>query len=279
VTRLLVTGAGGQVGTYLTTLLEGYDVVACGRADLDVADRDAVEQVVAATAPDVIINTAAMTDVDGCEADPDRAYAVNALGVRWLAGAANRVGAHLVHVSTDYVFDGAAREPYREWDTVRPISVYGASKLGGELECARHATSWAIARTSWVYGKRGGDFVSWVLDAAAAGKLKGLVDDQTGSPTYAADLARVLRDLAVRRTQGVFHAANAGAATRLEQGLAVLELAGRSTEGVGGMPSSALPRPAARPTYSALADTALRPAGIEPMRHWRDALEAYLRVD
>lgn len=275
-TRFLVTGAGGQVGSVLVELLSEHDVLACGHGDLDIASRDAVEQVVAAYAPDVIINPAAITDVDGCEADPDLAYAVNALGVRWLAEAANFVGAHLVHVSTDYVFDGAAREPYREWDQPHPISVYGASKLGGEIECAQHATSWAIARTSWVYGERGSDFVSWLLDADAAGSLKGLVDDQTGSPTYSVDLARVLRDLAVRRAQGVFHAANAGAATRLEQGIAALECAGRDASGVEGIASSTLPRPAARPVYSALVDSSLRRVGIEPMRHWRDALQAYL---
>lgn len=278
-TRFLVTGAGGQVGTALAGVLAADDAVLCGRSEFDIADRDVVEQTVAAVAPDVIINTAALTDVDGCEADPDLAYAVNALGVRWLAVAANRVRAHLVHVSTDYVFDGESREPYREWDGVRPISVYGASKLGGEIECAQHAASWTVARTSWVYGARGADFPSWVLDAHAAGSLKGLVDDQTGSPTYAADLARVLRDLGVRRAPGMFHAANAGAATRLEQGLATLEFAGRDATGVEGMPSSALPRPAARPTFSALADSGLARAGVTPMRHWRDALRDYLASD
>ena len=131
-TRILVTGATGQVGSYLVPLLAGHDVIACGHADLDVADRDAVEQVVGTNAPGVIVNLAAMTDVDGCETDPERAYRNNALAVRWLAIAANRVGAHLVHVSTDYVFDGSATEPYREWDATNPISVYGRSKLGGE---------------------------------------------------------------------------------------------------------------------------------------------------
>ena len=111
-----------------------------------------------------------------------------------LATAANRVGAHLVQVSTDYVFDGTATQPYREWDATNPISEYGRSKLGGERECVEHAESWAILRTSWVYGRRGGDFVSWVLNAEAEGTLRGLIDDQTGSPTYAADLAQAIVD-------------------------------------------------------------------------------------
>jgi dTDP-4-dehydrorhamnose reductase len=276
-TRVLVTGAGGQVGTYLQSLLDGHEVIACTRSELDIADRESVEQVIAATQPEVIINTAAITNVDGCEGDPDGAFAVNALGVRWLAIAGSRIGAHLVHVSTDYVFDGHARDPYREWDGTAPISVYGHSKLGGELECMQHATSWAIARTAWVYGKRGGDFVSWVLDAEARGELRGLVDDQSGSPTYAGDLARVLAELGLRRTQGMFHVVNSGVATRLEMGHAALEFAGRDASGVRGIAAATLPRPAARPTYSALADTSLARAGLTPLRHWREALQDYLK--
>lgn len=275
--RVLVTGATGQVGSYLVPLLRGHEVVACGHRELDIADREAVEQVVGGAQPDVVVNLAAMTDVDGCETDPEQAYRNNALAVRWLAIAANRVGAHLVQVSTDYVFDGAANAPYREWDPTHPISVYGRSKLGGERECIDHASSWAILRTSWVYGRRGGDFVSWVLDAEANGTLRGLIDDQTGSPTYAADLAQTIVSVATRRATGIFHAANHGAATRLEQGCAALEFAGRDASGITGMPTSALPRPAARPRYSALADTALAAAGITPMRDWRDALQAYLK--
>ncbi|MFZ4515776.1 MAG: dTDP-4-dehydrorhamnose reductase [Acidimicrobiia bacterium] len=274
-TRILVTGAHGQVGTYLVPMLDGHEVLACSHAQLDISDRTAVEGLVGEFVPQVVINTAAMTDVDGCETNPERAYAVNALAVRWIAIAASRVGAHLVQVSTDYVFDGTALESYREWDTVNPISVYGKSKLAGEIECAAHATSWSIARTAWVYGKPGGDFVSWVLRADAAGDLHGLVDDQAGSPTYAKDLAAVLVQLAARRAPGVFHVANAGVATRFAQGVAALEAVGRTTDHVKGMPSSALPRPAARPAFSALADTALAAAGIAPMRPWRDALVEY----
>lgn len=274
-TRILVTGAAGQVGGYLLPQLVGHDVVACSHRELDIADRAMVEAVVADAAPEIIINLAAMTDVDGCESSPEQAYAINGLGVRWLALASRSMGTHLVHVSTDYVFDGTALAPYREWDIANPISVYGKSKFAGEVECAAHAASWSIVRTAWLYGERGSDFVSWVLHADGAGQLQGLVDDQFGSPTYAKDFAAVLAALAVRRVPGVFHAVNRGVASRLEQGIAALELAGRSTVHLKGMPSSALARPAMRPAFSALADTSLSAVGVAPLRHWRDALQDY----
>src|SRR5579885_829152 len=145
--RILVTGAGGQVGSEVAHHLPHCEVVALDRAACDLADRDSVEQAVAAAAPAAVVNCAAWTDVDGCEADPTRAVLVNALGVRHLAVACARVGAHLVHVSTDYVFSGDKAGPYDEWDEPAPRSVYGRSKLGGEREVAGHAGSWAIART------------------------------------------------------------------------------------------------------------------------------------
>ena len=137
--RILVTGAGGQVGGRVVEALVGHDVLAAARDTLDLAQREQVEQVVGAFAPDVVINTAAMTSVDACERDPEQAFAVNALGVRTLAQAAARRRAHVVHVSTDYVFDGHASRHYDEWDAVHPLSEYGRSKLGGEVEVARHA--------------------------------------------------------------------------------------------------------------------------------------------
>ena len=146
--RILVTGAAGQVGARVVEALAGTTTCSARRRDtLDLAEREQVEQVVAEFAPDAVVNAAAMTNVDGCERDPERAFAVNALGVRTLAQATARRGAHLVHVSTDYVFDGAATRPYDEWDAVHPISEYGRSKLGGELEVERHAASWATVRT------------------------------------------------------------------------------------------------------------------------------------
>jgi dTDP-4-dehydrorhamnose reductase len=274
--RVVVTGADGQVGALVVARLGGHDVIAANRRTLDLAQREHVEQVLGELAPDVVINCAAYTDVDGCERNPGRAYAVNALGVRHLAVAAARVDAHVVHVSTDFVFDGALGRPYREWDDTHPLSEYGRSKLGGEQELQRHGRSWAIARTAWVYGKPGQDFVSWVVKAHAAGELTGIADDQYGSPTYADDLARVLVDLTVRRSQGVFHCMNEGRASRWEQGVAALEARGVDASGVARISAASLDRPAVRPDDSTLESHALQAAGIEPLRKWEDALVEYV---
>ena len=154
-----------------------------------------------------------MTNVDACERDPEGAFAVNALAVRWLAVAAARNGAHVVHVSTDYVFDGAASSPYDEWAAVHPLSEYGRSKLAGERELEAHADSWAVVRTSWVFGARGGDLVSWAFDTYDRGELDGVLADQVSVPTYAPDLAGLLGRFAVERRQGLFHVTSGSEAT------------------------------------------------------------------
>ena len=201
--RILVTGAAGQLGARVVEALDDHVVLAAARETLDLADREQVEQVVGEFRPDAVVNTAAMTNVDACERDPDNAFVVNALGARSLAVAARRCGAHVVHVSTDYVFDGTQTRPYDEWDAVHPISEYGRSKLGGEIEVARHAGSYTIVRTSWVFGRRGTDLVSWAFDAFDRGELDGVLADQVSIPTYAPDLrgaAGALRDRASRRS-------------------------------------------------------------------------------
>ncbi len=272
-TRVLVTGAGGQVGQAVMPALAGHHVLGATHGELDLADHEQIELVVASFGPEAVVNCAAVTDVDGCERDPDRAYAVNALGVRHLAVAASRLGAHIVHVSTDYVFDGEAGRPYTEWDDVGPISVYGRSKLGGERELADHARSWAIVRTSWVFGEWGADFVHYALNADAG---RGFVDDQTSVPTYSVDLARVLVRLAVERRAGLYHVTNQGSCTRYELARDVLELAGRDAASLKAISAVDLDRPAARPRASVLDGVALRAVGLGPLRHYRDALAEYL---
>jgi dTDP-4-dehydrorhamnose reductase len=270
--RILVTGAGGQVGSEVAAHLPHHDVVALDRAGCDLSDRDSVEQAVAAAAPDAVVNCAAWTDVDGCEADPQRAVLVNALGVRHLAVACARVGAHLVHVSTDYVFAGDKDGPYDEWDEPDPRSVYGRSKLGGEREVVRHAGSWAVARTSWVFGRRGRNFVDTIVGRAAEGSPLRVVDDQRGCPTYAPDLAGALARLAVERRAGLFHVTNQGACSWHELAAAAVELAGLDPSAVGTTTTAALGRPAPRPANSVLSGAAWVAAGFPPLRPWREAL-------
>jgi dTDP-4-dehydrorhamnose reductase len=275
---VLVTGGAGQVGARVAEHLPGHDVVTVARADLDVADRDAVEQIVGGLAPDAIVNPAAMTDVDGCERDPDAAFAVNALGARWLAIAASRIDAHVVHVSTDYVFDGAAARPYDEWAPVNPLSEYGRSKLAGEREVAAHAPSWSVVRTSWVFGKRGSDLVSWAFGAFDRGELTGVLADQVSVPTYAPDLARALARFAVERRRGLYHVTSGSeAATRHELVAVALRARGVSPDTVAPITTLAAERPAARPPYSVLDNRALRLAGVAGLRSWRDAVTEYAK--
>jgi dTDP-4-dehydrorhamnose reductase len=270
--RVLVTGAGGQVGSEVAAHLIHHDTVALDRSQLDVCDRHRVEQTLGSVLPDAVVNCAAWTDVDGCESDPERAFRANALAVRHLAVACSRIGAHLVHVSTDYVFPGDKDGPYLEWDRTDPRSVYGHSKLGGELELAAHARSWAIARTSWVFGRRGRNFVDTILARARDGAPLQVVTDQRGCPTYAPDLAGILALLTTGRHQGIFHVTNQGACTWHELARAALELVGLDGTAVGETTSAALDRPAPRPANSVLADNALAASGLPRLRPWREAL-------
>ena len=276
--RILVTGAGGQVGARVVEALAGHDVLAAARDTLDLTEREQVEQVVAEFAPDAVVNTAAMTNVDACERDPERAFAVNALGVRTLAQATARRRAHLVHVSTDYVFDGRAERPYDEWDAVHPLSEYGRSKWGGELEVARHAASWGTIRTSWVFGRRGTDLVSWAFGAFDRGELDGVLADQVSIPTFAPDLAVLLARFAVERRQGLYHVTSGSeAVTRHELIVTALRARGVDPSGVAPIEAATLDRPAARPPMSALDNRALRLAGLPGLRPWRDAVTDYVK--
>jgi dTDP-4-dehydrorhamnose reductase len=275
--RILITGAAGQLGTDLTRHCaeRGDDVIACDADALDLGDRGSVMGAITTVAPDVVVNAGAWTAVDACEADPDRAWRINALGPRWVAEACRATGAHLVQLSTDYVFDGTKDGPYHEWDRPNPTSVYGSSKWSGEHEIAVHAGGGAtVVRTSWVFGEHGGNVVRTVLGLRDRDELA-FVDDQRGCPTATADLAGVLRTLAVDRVAGLFHVTNAGAVSWYEFVRDVLELAGEDPGKVRPIATAELqpPRPAPRPANSVLDDLGLRLAGLPSLRHYREPLE------
>ena len=269
--RVLVTGAGGQVGREVLAALAGRDVVAADHQSLDVTDRDAVLGAMTTLAPDAVVHTAAWTAVDDCEADPDRAFAVNALGTRHVADGARRVGAHVLYVSTDYVFDGTKPAPYTEWDEPNPQSVYGHSKLAGERELGPEAT---VVRASWICGRYGTNMAKTILRLAGEHDTLTFVDDQRGHPTFADDLAGMLVRLLVDRRPGVYHVTNQGAVSWFEFARAVLEAAGLDPQRVQPITTADLqpPRPAPRPANSVLDNAALRLAGLPLLPDFREPL-------
>jgi dTDP-4-dehydrorhamnose reductase len=271
--RILITGAAGQLGVDLVAECRrrGDEVFGLDRGRLDVADRSAVLGTVTTLCPDVIVNSAAWTAVDASEGDPDRAFQVNALGPRWLREAADAVGAHLVQISTDYVFDGTSSRPYREWDEPNPRSVYGASKLAGEREAGPLAT---IVRTSWVCGAHGNNTVKTVLRLVREQTSLAFVHDQRGCPTFTADLAPMVRRLAIERRRGVHHVTNQGAVSWYEFVREIVAETGRDPSMVHPIATDDLdpPRPAPRPANSVLDNAALRLGHIPLLRHHRDPL-------
>jgi len=278
--RLLVTGAGGQLGHDVVACAEsnGDDVLAASRTILNVTDRDAVLGTITSWRPDAVVNCAAWTAVDACESDPGRAFGANGLAVRWLAAACHRVDAHLVHMSTDYVFDGSLDRPYHEWDTTNPQSVYGASKLAGEREALALGPSAAVVRTSWVCGEHGANMVRTIMRLTDEGGDEpgrlAFVDDQRGHPTMTADLAPVLRRLALDRRSGVHHITNQGAGSWFELAQAVIVLMGRDPGIVRPIATAELdpPRPAPRPANSVLDNAVLRLSGIPLLRDFHEPL-------
>jgi dTDP-4-dehydrorhamnose reductase len=283
--RLVITGAGGQLGSCLTAMAtaRGRDVLALTSSQWDITDPGAAERIVAGG--DVVVNCAAYTDVDGAESDEARAYAVNAAGPEHVARACARVGARLIHVSTDYVFSGdfgdGEPRPYEPGDEPDPRGVYARSKLAGEravLAALPEASNGIVVRTAWVYtGGTGKDFVAVMRRLAAGDGPVDVVDDQTGSPTYVADLAAALlqvADFSVSRP--ILHAANGGEVSRFWQARAVFEECGADPARVRPVSTARFPRPAPRPAYSALGGRQSAAAGLAPLRPWRAALVAAL---
>lgn len=269
--RVLVTGAAGQLGTDLMAACSaaGDTVFAFDRAGLDVSDRSAVLSAVTSLRPDAVVNCAAWTAVDACEADPELAVAMNGSAVRWLAEACTRVDAHLVHLSTDYVFDGELDRPYHEWDDPCPQSIYGITKLIGEREALAMGPRSAVVRTSWLGGVHGNNMVKTVMRLAAEHPQLAFVADQVGCPTFAQDLAPMLRRIATDRLSGVVHATNQGAVSWFEFAREVVAAMGKDPEMVQPIATVDLQpqRPAPRPANSVLDNAVLRLAGYPELRH------------
>jgi dTDP-4-dehydrorhamnose reductase len=267
-----------MLGTALAPRLAAkHEVVLTDLAEMDVTDHDATAEFVAGIRPDAIIHAAAMTQVDACEAGWEKAHLVNGIGSRNVALAAERVNARILYVSTDFVFDGAKGEPYMEHDAVRPLSVYGASKLAGEEAVRGLTRRHFVVRTAWLYGAGGPNFVETILRAADQGRALRVVTDQVGSPTWTEDLAAGIASLVETELYGVYHLTNAGACSWHEYACTILRLAGRGEVEVARTTSAEWAAPAARPAYSVLRNFAWVASGFAPLRPWPEALAEYLR--
>ncbi len=278
VTNILLTGARGQLGTRIDALATsaGHTVTAVGSRELDITDSRAVDDFVS---PDsVLINCAAYTAVDAAETDQEAARAVNEIGPRNLAQACARAGSRLIHVSTDYVFPGDASSPYDVDAPTGPATVYGRTKLDGEIAVRESGADAAVVRTAWVYSGVGTDFVATMRRLEAEREFVNVVDDQIGSPTYSVDLAGGIVELALLDFTGAstFHVTNGGQASWYELARAVFEEIGADPARVRPCSSAEFVRPAPRPAYSVLSERAWVTAGMTPLRPWREALHAAL---
>jgi dTDP-4-dehydrorhamnose reductase len=275
--RVMVAGSAGQLGRALVARLGSRVVWAGGRDALDVRDAAAVRARVAEVRPDVVVNTTAYNKVDRAEAEPDEAMAVNEAGPRHLAAAAAEAGALLVHVSTNYVFDGAVRRPYTEDDAVRPLNVYGLSKRAGELAVMSVGGPHLIVRTSALFGDgaKAGNFVNRIVAGARSGAPLRVVNDQEIATTYAPDLAAALVALVEEDCRGLFHVVNEGSCTWHALAVEALRQAGLRAR-VEALTSEELAAPARRPPYSELSTEWYRSRGLPPLREWRAALADHL---
>lgn len=276
---LLLVGAKGMLGTELEKILVESDAstVAMDVDEMDVTSWDSVVSAFDRHKPGIVINASGFTDVDGCESHIEDAYRVNALGPENLAKAAQRFGSLLVHVGTDYVFDGSKDIPYKEDDPINPLGVYGKSKADGEIrvrEILPH--NHCIVRTQWLYGVHGKNFVETIIRLAEKNEVLRVVNDQVGSPTYAPDLAAALVKLVAMRGTGTFHVTNSGHASWCEFARRIVEQSSAGKVRVEPMSSKELQRPAPRPLYSVLDNSKYKEFCGSALRRWEEALDDYL---
>lgn len=274
---LLVTGANGQLGQELLHMShDQVRIVGFGRDKLDITNLEQCREVLGNIRPDGIIHAAAYTAVDKAESEPDEAYRVNAVGTRNLAIVSEEIGAKLLYVSTDYVFDGTGKTPYNEYDNTNPQSIYGKSKRAGEVLLQSLSSRYFIVRTSWVYGKYGQNFVKTMLKLASERDSVTVVADQIGSPTYTRDLAAFLVQLIQSEYYGIYHASNSGTCSWYEFAQAIFEESGITIR-TEPCTTEQFPRPAPRPAYSVMDHSAIRQNGLQDLRPWREALRDFLK--
>lgn len=276
--KLLITGAAGQLGSDLVTVLgERYGVQGTTSGTMDIRDAARVHEVISRSEADVIIHCAAMTDVDACERDPELAMAVNRDGTAHVVEACQSTGALMVYISTDYVFDGQQSEPYREADQTNPINHYGRSKLAGEKAVRELlSNSHVIVRTAWVYGIHGQNFIKTILRLARSGQTPlTVVSDQIGCPTWTVEIAQQIDRILEDEMQGIVHVTAGGTCSRYNLAVELIRIMNLPTI-IEPVTSDQFPQRAPRPANSSLESARLKKAGNNIMRHWQDALRDFL---
>ena len=279
--RILVTGANGQLGNEFRTLESGYpdyEFIFLSRQELSITDKESVQKVFAQYQPAWCINCAAYTAVDKAESETEQATAINATAAGILAEACTRFNTRLIHISTDYVFDGSSAEPYREDHATGPINKYGETKLLGEQLVMKNNPGAIIIRTAWVYSCFGNNFVKTMMRLMKERESINVVDDQVGSPTYAADLAQVIMHIISQNPKagGIYHYSNDGRISWYEFAVAIKDLTGSRCK-VNPIPSSQYPTPAKRPQYSLLDKARIASTFLVPIAHWKESLEVCVR--
>lgn len=275
--KILVTGAGGQLGYDVCRTLDERKIEYLGTAssELDIRNAAAVEHRIEEYCPDAVIHCAAYTKVDAAEDEPEHCWAVNVEGTKNIAAACRKTGAKMLYISTDYVFPGTGEQAYEAGDPVGPVNVYGQSKLAGELAVQSLLEKFFIVRISWVFGKNGNNFVKTMLRLAETRTELNVVCDQTGSPTYTADLAPLLCDMVQTERYGIYHATNDGICTWAEFAQEIFALSGKNVT-VHPIPSEAYPTKAERPLNSRLSKRSLTAGGFSLLPPWQNALNRYL---
>jgi dTDP-4-dehydrorhamnose reductase len=276
--KVIVTGANGQLGKDLVAIFSlQHEVIGLGSKELDVRNLAQCLDTFRKLRPDVVIHAAAYTAVDQAETDEDAAYAINAFGSRNIALAAEGINAKLCYISTDYVFDGMASSPYKEYDNTNPLTVYGKTKRAGEQLVQSFSSRYYIVRTSWLYGKHGNNFVKTMIKLGKDKPLVRVVDDQFGSPTYTVDLCHFLEELISSELYGIYHASNTGSCSWYEFAKVIFAEMGYNTQ-VKPCTTEELPRPAPRPRYSLMDHVSIRANRFTELQPWREALHAFLEL-
>lgn len=272
--RIVITGAQGQLGTDLQQVLQGHRLTLLDLPNFDLT-HPACGRLIIEAEPDVVIHAGAHTDVDGAERDPGLAMAINADGTERVARAAAQIGARLIYISTDYVFDGRGTRPYVETDQTNPVSAYGVSKCAGEERALANCDNTLVVRTAWLYGLHGKNFVKTMLHLAAERPTLKVVADQEGCPTFAEDLARLIAQLVTHPVRGILHVTNEGHCSWYEFATEIMRRSGHDVpvEPIG---TADMPRPAKRPAYSVLSIERLHHLGFR-MPSWQDGLQRFLK--